>query len=172
MCIRKWYYISNWWFRTPIIHWYPDNLDTWCKRRKECIGTCFYTDYIKKPKRYFPATNITQTQSMPLIYLTGTYFWVRATRYMPKKPPTPNKIPKPQSGATEILGKNWAKIWYEPKRQYKRFNLYTTWTNQRGQVFILHNVLNIYQEWRPDPFVLRNSVPGSCPADLRREGLN
>jgi hypothetical protein len=60
--------------------------------------------YPKKSETYLVAVKIIIKANIHLITLAGTNFWQRAPRYIPAIPPTPNMIPRSQSGATDIFG--------------------------------------------------------------------
>lgn len=58
----------------------------------------------KKLTMYFPATKSTHTHKIILMMCAGTYFWHRAPRYIPSKPPSPNRMPRYPSGAMDSAG--------------------------------------------------------------------
>jgi hypothetical protein len=58
----------------------------------------------KKSRTYFVAVKMMTPASIHFIALAGMYFWHRAPRYMPAIPPTPNRMPSSQSGATDMSG--------------------------------------------------------------------
>ena len=58
----------------------------------------------KKAAMYLKAVKMMIPDSIHLMAFAGTNFWQRAPRYIPAMPPTPNKTPRCQSGATDIFG--------------------------------------------------------------------
>jgi pimeloyl-ACP methyl ester carboxylesterase len=58
----------------------------------------------KKAATYFAAVKRMTPASIHFMVRAGTNFWERAPRYIPTIPPSPNRPPRSQSGATDMPG--------------------------------------------------------------------